>query len=70
MKGKAEDDENHVRPIVAYCVYYGLPTGGRARYTSGIREIFRVGHEPFDGEAAAFTDREIRFLDMVAEDVI
>ncbi|MBZ9843717.1 hypothetical protein [Mesorhizobium sp. CA5] len=68
LRGKTEDDENCVRPIVAYCVYYGLPTGGRARYTSGIREIFRIGHEPFDGDPATFTDHEIRFLDMVTED--
>lgn len=66
--GMAEDEENRLRPIVAYCVYYSLPTGGRARYTSGIREIFRIGHEPFDGKPATFTDREIRFLDMVTED--
>ncbi|WP_140688312.1 hypothetical protein [Mesorhizobium sp. B2-6-2] len=66
--GMAEDEENRLRPVVAYCVYYSLPTGGRARYTSGIREIFRIGHEPFDGKPATFTDREIRFLDMVTED--
>lgn len=68
LDGIAEDDEHRVRPIVAYCVYYGLPTGGHARYTSGIREIFRSGHEPFDGEPATFETGKIRFLDMVTED--
>lgn len=68
LHGIAEDDESRIRPMVAYCVYYGLPTGGHARYTSGIREIFRTGHEPFDGETATFDTNKIRFLEMVTED--
>jgi hypothetical protein len=39
-KGIQESESKLVEPYIVACAYYGLPTGGRFRHTSGIRAIF------------------------------
>jgi hypothetical protein len=62
---EALSKEGEIRPIIVVCVYYGLPTGGRFRYTNLILEIIRKeSNAVFDGMPATFGLDQIELIQL------